>query len=358
MIPTRKLPRRLPTTITAATLGALGLLWAGCSQESAAAPASGDPAPEAVPVELVTLEPAPLAEHLVTTGTLRADERVEVVSEIAGIVEEVRFREGARVERGEVLAVLDRERLEAERDRARYRLELASQRERRFQELLSQGLVSQDEYDASLSQQNVLESELRLAQTQIDKTVIRAPFAGITGLRRVSPGAYLTPQTVVTTLQDLDPIKLDFSVPEAYAGALGPGDAVTFRVRGAEERTAVVRAVEPTVDRETRSLTLRAEADNPDGRLVPGTFADVSVAIREIPDAITVPALAVVPELGGKKVYVYEDGKAVARPVTTGIRTEESVQITSGVGPGERVIVSALERMRDGLDVAPTGDEG
>lgn len=345
--------RRSAAALLSAGAISLALLAAGCSDESAADPGAEDQAPEAIPVEVVTLAPSPLAERLVTTGTLRADERVEVVAEIAGVVEEVGFREGSRVGRGDVLAVLDRARLEAERDRARHRLDLARQRERRFEELLSQGVLSQDEYDETLSDLRVLESELRLVETQLDKTVIRAPFDGVTGLRRVSPGAYVTPQTVVTTLQDLDPIKLDFSVPEAYAAALGPGDEVSFQVRGDEERTAIVQALEPSVDRETRSLVLRAAAPNSDHRLIPGAFADVEVTIREISDALTVPSLAVIPELGGRKVFVYEDGRAVARSVTTGIRTDESVQITSGVEPGERVIVSALERMRDGLPVEP-----
>lgn len=331
----------------------------GCSDSSDAASATEEAASAATPVELVTLSPAPLAERLVTTGTLRAAERIEIVAEAAAVVEEVRFREGARVGRGDVLVVLDRERLEAERERASHRVALALQRERRLDELLSEGLISQDDYDEVRSQLNVLQSELRLVETQLGKTVIRAPFAGVTGLRRVSPGAYVTPQTVVTTLQDLNPVKLDFTVPEAYADAVGRGDTVTFEVRGIEgERTAVIQAIEPTVERETRSLTVRAEAPNPDHRLVPGSFADVEVAIREVSDALTVPALAVIPELGGKKVFVFEDGKAVARSVTTGIRTSDSVQITSGVEPGERVIVSALERMRDGLEVVPEEDAG
>jgi membrane fusion protein (multidrug efflux system) len=349
---------RASAVLLPVALAAFAVLSIACSDRSSAVPTEEEAAPAAIPVELVTLSPAPLAERLVSTGSLRANERVEVVAEIAGVVAEVRFREGARVGRGDVLAILDRQRLEAELDRAGHRLDLARQRETRFQELLSQGVLSQDEYDESLSELNVLESELRLVETQLEKTVIRAPFAGITGLRRVSPGAYLTPQTVVTTLQDLDPIKLDFSVPEAYAAALRPGDEVTFRVRGTEEGTAVVRAVEPTVDRETRSLTLRAEAPNPEALLIPGAFADVEITILEIPDALTVPALAVIPELGGKKVFVFEDGKAVARSVTTGIRTEDSVQITSGVEPGERVVVSALERMRDGLAVVPVENAG
>ncbi len=345
-------PTRL--VLLPALLALLAAPLAGCSDGSPTeASDRSDAAPRALPVELVTLAPAPLSERLITTGTLRAAERVEIVAEIAGVVEEIRFREGSRVSAGDVLVVLDRARLEAERDRARYRLDLARQRESRLDELYAEGVVSEDQYDETRSQRNVLESELRLVETQLDKTTIRAPFSGVAGLRRVSPGAYLTPQTTITTLQDLDPIELDFTVPEAYVGVLGPGDRVRFRVRGAEEREATVRAVEPAVDRETRSITLRAEAANPDARLVPGTFADVEVAIREVPDALTVPALAVIPELGGRKVFVYEDGRAVARSVTTGIRTEDRVEIVSGVEVGERVVVSALERMRDGLPVEP-----
>jgi membrane fusion protein (multidrug efflux system) len=169
----------------------------------------------------------------------------------------------------------------------------------------------------------------------------------------VSLGAYLTPQRIIATLQKVDPVKIDFSLPERYAGHVRVGDRVRFRTRsGAGSREGTVIAIEPRVDLETRSLRLRARCANPDGDLVPGAFADIEFDVRSLDDALAVPSSAVIPELGGKKVFVVEDGKASERQVETGLRTEDLLQLTSGVEPGDRVIVSAIQRLREGLPVA------
>jgi membrane fusion protein (multidrug efflux system) len=168
----------------------------------------------------------------------------------------------------------------------------------------------------------------------------------------VSPGAYVTSQTRVATLQDIDPVKVEFSVPEAYAREVAVGDSVRFRIKGdAEDYVGRIYALEPAIDPDTRSLTVRATAPNPRQRLLPGAFAGVEVAIREVPEALSVPAIAVVPELGGKKVFVLEDGRARPRIVETGIRTESRVEITRGLSPGERVIVTNIPRLRTGIEV-------
>jgi membrane fusion protein (multidrug efflux system) len=310
----------------------------------------------ALPVETVVVRPQSLVERLSTTGTVRANEEVELVSEISGKVADVLFREGSRVAAGELLVKIDDTQLRAERDRAAYRLGLAETREARQKRLLGEGLVSQEEYDFALSELNVLRAELELAEARLVKTAIRAPFAGVIGLRDVSPGSYLTPERRIATLHDVDPVKVDFSVPEKYSGALRVNDVVQFRTRGSDEvhRGRIV-AIEPRVDLATRSLTLRAASRNPDGVLVPGAFADVEVVVRHIEGALAIPSRAVIPELGGKKVFVVENGQAQPRQVETGLRTEDSVEVTRGLAPEDRVIVSAIQRLRPGLPVEPQG---
>jgi membrane fusion protein (multidrug efflux system) len=303
-------------------------------------------------VDIKLMQPAPLVERLATTGTIQADEQVEIRSEITGVVESIHFDEGVHVAAGRLLLQLEDEELEAERDRARFRVDLARQRELRQQDLLAQELISQDEYDTVLSERNVLEAELRLAEVQLDKTRIEAPFDGLIGFRFVSIGAAVGPQTPIATLQKVDPIKIEFAVPERYGAEVRVGESVLFAVKGSEDRRrGEVYAVEPAVDRETRSLRARARSPNPDGELLPGSFADVELTIREIPDALTVPALAVIPELGGKKVFVVEDGRAVPRFVETGIRTDTEVQIVHGLEPEERVIVSGVQQLVAGAAV-------
>ena len=306
----------------------------------------------AVRVRTVTVRPQTLTERLSTTGTLRANEDVELVVEIAGKVQAIHFREGQPVRAGELLLEIDDTQLVAERDRAAYRLNLAERSETRQRRLFEDGLTSQEQYDFAQSELNVLRAELELVRARLAKTRIRAPFAGVVGLRMVSVGSYLTPQTRIATLQDFDPVKVDFAVPEKYASHFAVGDPIRFRTRGSPKvHTGTVSAIEPRVDVETRSLTVRARSPNPDRALVPGSFADVEIVVRRIEGALAVPSRAVVPELGGKKVFVYVDGEARPRPVETGLRTAELVEITRGLEPDDRVIVSAIQRLRPGLAV-------
>ena len=341
----------------AVALVALGALLLPRLDLSGSGAAAGPaPAPEALAVETVTLEPRRLVEAFATVGTIRADEQVELRSEISGVLREILFVEGARVRKGQPLVQIEDAEYRAERDRARHRLELARLREARQQDLLAQGLTSQEEYDLALSQVNVLQAELSLAQAELEKTQIRAPFRGVVGLRSVSRGAALTPQTAIATLQKIDTVKIEFSVPEGQAGRLRVGETITFRVKGTDQpHTGEIYALEPNVDSETRSLRARARCANPEGALLPGAFADVELAINEIEDALTVPAIAVIPELGSKKVFIVENGKATPRLVETGVRTETEVQITRGLAAGDRVIVSAIQQLRSGLPVRATG---
>lgn len=335
-----------------AAIALAGLLVPRLQRSEGSAETPARAAEEALGVETLVIAPQRLVESFSTVGTIRADEQVEIRSEISGILEEILFEEGSRVAERQLLVRLDDTQFVAERDRATHRLELAKLREARLQDLLEQGLTSQDEYDLSLSQLQVLDAELRLAEAQLEKTLIHAPFSGVVGLRSVSRGSAITPATRIATLQKIDRVKLEFSVPESFATRLTTGGEVRFHIKGSDRGyVGSIYAVEPNVDQETRSLRARAISENPEGRLLPGAFADVELAIREIDDALTVPAIAVIPELGSKKVFVFADGRAVSRLVETGIRNQESVQITSGLEPGERVIVSAIQQLSSGRAV-------
>lgn len=310
-------------------------------------------------VEVHTVVPEKLAETLLTTGTLYADERIEVVSEIAGKIERILFTEGAPVAAGALLVELDDTELTAERGRVAARLELAERRAERQRQLYEQGLISDQEYDTAATEADALRAELRVIEARLAKTEIRAPFAGVVGLRRVSEGAFVSPQSQLTTLIDTDPVKLEFAVPERYAADFGPGKAVEFRVAGVEgSRRAVVYAVEPSVDPATRTVPVRATSPNPGGVLLPGSFADVTLAVREVAAALTVPAIAVIPEQGGKKVWVVENGASQPRPVETGLRTADRVEVTSGLAAGDRVIVTGLQLVRPGMAVEVAGETG
>ena len=308
----------------------------------------------AMAVDWVVAEPSTTVERLQTSATLRANESVELIAEASGKVTSIRFEEGARVRAGQLLLTVNDAELQAERRRLEYRLQLAQDRKARQARLLEKGGVSQEEYDAIANEVSVLEAELDLVEAQIEKARVRAPFDGTIGLRTVSEGSYISPQTPITTLQSLDPIKLDLSVPEQYASRIEPGQSLRFTVRGSDDTfEATVYAVEPQIAPDTRTLPLRARAENAGGRLRPGAFADAELRLGTVSDALMVPAFAVLPTLGGQRLFLVEDGVATPRNVRVGIRTDSTVQIADGIAPGDTVITSGIQDLRAGLPVTP-----
>jgi membrane fusion protein, multidrug efflux system len=302
--------------------------------------------------DATVVRPGPIANRLQTTGTLRADESVALTAEASGRVTQIFFKEGQRVEKGKLLAQINDAELQAEKQRLQYRLELVRDRAERQKRLLDQGGVSQEEVDSIVNEVNMLESELQLVEAQIEKTQVRAPFAGTIGLRQISEGSYLSPQTTIATLQRIRPIKIDLSVPAKYSTQVREGQSIQFRVRGSDQTyEAEVYAIEPQIASDTRALPMRARTANPDGSLRPGAFADVTVVLDTVPDALTVPAFAVTPSLGTQRVFVVENGTAQPRNVTLGVRTDSTVQITDGLAPGDTVITSGTQNLRAGLNV-------
>jgi len=347
----RAIPRRSVGILAAlaiiAVLAAPKLLDLRKTSAPAAAPAK-----KTLRVRAHRVVSTQLTERLATTGTVRANEEVEIVSEISGKISDIHFKEGSGVAAGQLLLKIDDSELLADRQRALYRVELAERAEARQQQLLDDGVISSETYDVALGELNVLRAELQLIEAQLLKTEIRAPFSGVIGLRWVSPGSYLSTQTRIASLNDLDPVKLDFSVPERYSALMKVGDEMSFRVEGFERAfPGMIYAIEPSVDAATRSLRVRARCPNSDGALIPGAFANVDLVLRSISDALTVPSIAVIPELGGKKVFVFEDGAAQPRTVETGIRSESVVQVTSGLTEGDIVIISGTLQLQPGLAV-------
>lgn len=303
-------------------------------------------------VEAYAVAPTTMQNRLFTTGTLRANESVELTSETAGKVTSIQFEEGGRVERGQLLLTTNDAELQAERKRLAFQLELAEDRMRRQERLLEEGGVSQEAYDQTVNEVNVLQAEFDLVEARIEKTRVRAPFSGTIGLRDVSEGSYIASDTRIATLQSIDPIKVDLSVPEKYSNRIQVGAPITFTVRGTDTPyEGRVYAVEPQISADTRSLRLRAEVPNAEGMLRPGAFADVTVVFDTIEEALTVPAFAVLPELGGQRVFVVEDGQAQPRSVETGARTDSTVQVTNGLAPQDTVITSGIQQLRSGLPV-------
>ena len=257
------------------------------------------------------------------------------------------FQEGSRVAKGALLVKLFDGDLVAQRKKLQFQKELADKNEQRLRQLLAVSGISQQEYDIATSQINTLSAEIEITDIQIQKTSIRAPFSGIIGTKNVSTGAYLTPANVIATLHQLNPIKLDFTVPEKYRTSIGNGDRLTFNVESHKEPfSAKVQLIDPQVDAETRMVRVRALAENAGGKLFPGTFAKVNLPLKETANALLVPTQAIIPEARLKKVVVVKNGKATFQTVETGVRESSMIQILSGVAVGDTVVVSGLMQLR------------
>jgi membrane fusion protein (multidrug efflux system) len=331
------------------------LVWVPAADrriDRAMAPSRIEAAPQALRVSAVLLRPSSLPEIVSSTGTLLPDEGVELQAEVSGRITAINFAEGARVRKGDLLVKLNDADLQARHLAATRELELATRRERRSAELLGQNFVRQDEYDVALNAVRVREAEIDVILAQIAKTEIRAPFDGIAGLRYVSEGAFVTASTRIATLQNVDTLKVEFSIAERYAGRVSLGSPVLFNVAGHEDEfVGRVYAHDPRIDPATRTLLIRALCPNEDGRLLPGGFANVKLTLAEFEDALLIPSIALIPDLDGAYVFVFNAGKAEHRRVVSGIRTDNHVQILSGLLAGDIVITSGLQQLRPGSSV-------
>ncbi|MFT4033336.1 MAG: efflux RND transporter periplasmic adaptor subunit [Siphonobacter sp.] len=289
-----------------------------------------------------------LSNTLETSGTLQSNEEISLQSEISARVTKIYFKEGQPVAKGALLAKLFDADLAAQVLKIKTQRQLAQTSLERLQYLLAREGVSQQEVDVAKAQVDAYDADIAVAQAQLQKTEIRAPFSGIIGFRSVSEGAIVTPSTVIANFQQINPLKIDFAVPEKYTEVLHVGDAVTFKVASDanKEYRGNVYAVDPKIDLATRTVKLRALVPNPNNQLRPGQFAQVTFRLSDVPNAILIPSQAVIPGTMDKKVVVSRNGKASFIVVETGTRTESQVQIISGLQPGDTVITSGILQLK------------
>ncbi|MEI6949370.1 efflux RND transporter periplasmic adaptor subunit [Paraflavisolibacter sp. H34] len=325
------------------------LLLASCGhkEEKIAAPGKGQGGKggrQSTPkVDVFVVSTQEVQETLEVPGTLVAEDATEIHPEVSGRITSLNIREGAQVSKGAVLARLYDGDLQAQRRKLQVQLEIARQTEGRHEKLLKIGGISKEDYNNTTLQVNTTTADLDIINTEIAKTVIRAPFSGKLGLKQISVGAYVTPQTIVASIQKTNALRLDFSLPEKYISQVKAGQTIHFTIDGSDqEYTAKVMATESGIDQATRSLTIRARVSGVQSGLVPGGFAKVQLAFQPDPNALLVPTQAIIPQARGKKVALYHNGTAKFVDVTTGIRDSAMVQITSGLKKADTVIVTGL----------------
>ncbi|MFM7672032.1 MAG: efflux RND transporter periplasmic adaptor subunit [Bacteroidota bacterium] len=318
-----------------------------CSdKEKGSASGPAKPMPP-VKAEVYILRPASFQETIEVPGTLMAAESAEIHPESAGRIVRLNLAEGKAVPAGYLIAKIDDADLQAQLIKLQTQLELAEQTQSRQSKLLALQGISQQDYDLSVLQVRNLKADIGILRTAIDKTEVRAPFAGKMGLKNISIGAFVTSASVITTLQQTQHLKVDFQLPEKYAQGLRTGATVQFRTGGsAGSFSAKVSAVAPGLTETNRSLNYRATVSAADGSLLPGAFATVTIQLSEKPQALLLPAQAVIPQAKGKRVIRYQGGKAEFVDITTGARTADQVEVLTGLAAGDTILVSGLMSVR------------
>jgi membrane fusion protein (multidrug efflux system) len=296
-----------------------------------------------IQVEGYIVTPASISETIETPGSLLPYESTQLYTEVPGRVVSINFKEGGYVTKGTLLIKLFDDDLQAQLRKLNVQLQIAEKTLERQLELLKINGISQQEVDLSSLQVSNIKADIELIKTSISKTELRAPYNGKLGLRNISLGAYVTPQTLITNLQQMDNLKMDFVVPEKYSSRIKDGMPVSFTVQGTNQRyTAKVLAKENTIAESSRSLNVRAIVQQKDRALVPGAFAKVQLNFGNNNQALLIPTQAVIPQSRYKKVVVYNNGIAHFTTVETGLRDSARVEIVNGLKAGDTIITTGL----------------
>lgn len=315
------------------------------SDKKAASPAATKPPVPKVEGYIVKTKLVSDREEL--PGSIIANETTEIHPEISGRLVYLNINEGKTVGKGALLAKIYDGDLQAQLKKLNVQVAVAEQTVKRMGELLKISGVSQQEYDLSVLQVNTIRADMDIIRTNISRTEVRAPFSGTLGLKNISSGSYVTPQTIISTIRQNSQLKLDFVLPERFTSSLKTGQLVDFTVEGNPKKyTARIIAAESGLAENTRSQNIRAVVTNNDGKLLPGVFAKVVTDFNTDPNGLMIPTQAILPQARGKKVIVFRSGVATFTDVTTGIRDSSLVQILTGLKAGDTIITTGLMSLK------------
>jgi membrane fusion protein (multidrug efflux system) len=319
------------------------LAFASCKEEKTQKQAGGPANNGPLKVEAIVLSSTSLSNKIEVAGNILPFELTEIRPEISGRVVQINFKEGAIANKNELLIKLFDGDLQAQLKKLQVQLQIADKTEERQRELLKINGISQQDYDLSLLQVNNIKADIELIKVNVSKTEIRAPYSGRIGLRNISLGAYITPANIITTISQIDKKKITFSIPEKYSSLIASGMTIDFGIEGSDSMYhAQVIASESIIESETRNLKILATISNADQKLVPGTFAKVTLVLGKNDQAIVVPSQAIIPSARSKQLVLYKDGNAEFVNVTTGTRGSQTVEITSGVNIGDTIVTTGL----------------
>ena len=315
------------------------------------------PQMQAVPVEMVRVKKGPIGRLHNTNGVLTAVKSVQLFPEIDGRVAEVLFQQGAAVKKGDVLVRLDGRLARAKVQEAEARLQHAKSEFESAKSLFQKKFLARVAFDQKKSELSVAEAGLSVAEVNLSQTEIAAPFEGVVGLSEVTEGSMINRQQPVTTLLVLDPLYVDFSIPDSLLGALSQDVPVDVMLEGGLPMEAAIIAVDTQSSAGTHSVRIRAELRNQKGKMRPGQFVAVAVYLGKESEALLIPSKALLQEGERQYVYVVIDGIAVRREVTTGLREGGFVQVKEGLSDKEMVITVGQVNVQDGSLVKEADQE-
>ncbi|MCR4289596.1 MAG: efflux RND transporter periplasmic adaptor subunit [Candidatus Scalindua sp.] len=332
------------------------LFLSSCSSKKQEVPQSLSVSNNLMTVSGVVLRLQPLDNVVRSSGTILASESVNLAVETSGRIEKIYFKEGAHVKKNELLVTINDDDLQAQLKKTEFQIQIAIEQEHRQKQLFeTKDIISQQDYDISVNTVNTLKADRENLIASIRKKEIRAPFDGIIGLRYVSEGSYVTQTTHIASIQKIDPLKVDFTIPEKYADQVSVGDLVQFRTNETKQHfTGTVYAIEPKIDPNTRTLQLRALCENKSEEIFPGSYVQIELRLQQITNALMIPTQAIIPVLKGHTVLVEKNGVVVSVPVKIGIRNASEVQIIEGLSAGDTIITTGLMRLRPGMPVNVT----
>lgn len=334
------------------TLAVFLFLYPSCSSKSEKTSRRNEAQGIILTVNGVIILPQELENVVRSSGTVLASESVDLVAEAAGRIEKISFTEGAHINKNEMLVKINDDDLQAQLKKTELQIQLSSEQEKRQRQLFEINGISKEQYDISVNQVNTLKADRENLIASIRKREIRAPFEGKIGLRYVSEGSYVAPTTRIASIQKINPLKVDFSIPEKYADKVSVGDVVQFNSEETKQKfTGKLYAIEPKIEPATRTLQLRALCDNKSETIFPGAYVQIELKLKKTADALMVPTQAVIPVLKGQTVFIRKNGVAVSVPVKTGTRTAFNVQILEGITPGDTVITTGIMQLRSGMPV-------
>ena len=296
------------------------------------------------------IKPVQMSDPINTVGTLWPDEEVDLSFETSGKIVGINFTEGTRVRKGDLLAKINDKPLQAQLQKLVAQRKLVEEKEFRQRSLLNKDAISQESYDQIVTELQTIVADINLVKARISETELHAPFDGIIGMRYLSEGSYANPSTKIAKLVKISPLKIEFSIPERYAGEVSLGFPVSFNVDDKIYKASVY-AVDPKINLETRTIVIRALYPNKDEELKPGRFTQITLLLSQIDNAVAIPTEALIPEMEGEMVYLFKNGKASSVKVNTGLRTESLIQIVNGIKFGDTLITTGILQLRESLPV-------